>query len=259
VSYSKFPLITTMAAHGPPQNLDESIKLISAAVSKVFANIPNAQSAVPSSHTSIAAVSALERNGGALGVKKLEYTNFTDQFVESFRKTPVPSQSGNRTDHFNTTNPIIRSRKYDDVFDENRDRKFVSDLYFPVVCVLRSHILHAWDQAPDNLKPELLSALDSLIYEELDDQIHGTRADLVCTMMWEGKRVTLLRFEYKNNGYALHKYAPGHSVAGLISQWRDEQLENLNDKKLVGVSGGSKASKILMQVQFLHGCRRVPF
>jgi hypothetical protein len=248
-----------MAVRQVPQNLDESITLISEGISKVFGELVQPEAAVPSSHTSTAAVIELEKYGGPLGVKKLEYANFTENFVESFKKTPVQPLSGNPNDLLYVTKSLIRSRSYEDKFREGRDCSFVSDLYFPVVCVLRSHILYAWDRAPEDLNPELLNALESLLYEFIDDTGNGTQGDMVCTMVWRGQRVPLLRFEYKNNGYALHKYAAGHSIAELISRWRDEQPDNLGDKELAAVSGSSKAYKVLLQVRCLHGLRRVLF
>lgn len=190
--------------------------------------------------------------GGPLGVKKLDYTNFTDQFVKSFEKTPVPTTAPLTTttnDHIYFTQFLPRSppRGYIDNFLEEIDRIFVSDLYFPMVAVLRCHILHAWDQAALQPAPDVLDALSSLVYHNSDLVTDdNTKADMRCAMHWRGKEVTVLRFEYKDNHYALHTYAGGrHSLAGLISTWREGEADYTHQER---GPGSQAAHKILSQL-----------
>lgn len=248
-----------MVAPPLPQTLDEGINLISAAITTVCGLVDGKPAPPPGSHTSAASISALEPNG-PLGVGKLHYDNYTTQlqFVESFKKTPLPQSDSeephSRRAYRSMTDPhasLHRPKNYKDEFTEMPDRAFLSDLYVMMVDVLRSHVLHAWKQTPDGPPPELMGALETLIFLNYDATAQGTQADMRCEIEWKGKMIAVLRFEVKHNGFALR----GNSIAGLISRWRDQKISNISNPPNCGGSPVA-ASRILIQVRFLPGHHR---
>jgi len=249
-----------MAVPPTPNNLHDSIAEYSQLISTVYGeipdNVPVKKTQTPSAHASLIAKATLALKG-SLNINALEYSTYDDQFVQSFKNTPVSSAllctSNSARVKSIVETPIVHvdrvGEKYVDTNDEMEDRLFLNRLYEQLVPILQCHVLHAWDQFQQtNAQPidaAVRTALESLHFKNHDKTVGGTSADMGWSIKWNGETTSLLRDEVKNNAYALKRYASGKSVADLVSRWRlyNEIPHNEPGKK--------RSFDILQQVNFL--------
>ena len=249
-----------MAVPPTPNNLHDSIAEYSRLISTVYGEIPGnvsvKKSQTPSAHGSLAARTAQARNG-SLNINALEYSAYDDQFVQSFKNTPVSSAllcTGNSVRVKSIMEmPIVHvdrvGEKYVDTNDEMEDRLFLSRLYNHLVPILQCHVLYAWNQFQQtNAQPidaAVRTALESLHFQNHDKTVRGTSADMGWRIKWNDETTSLLRDEVKNNAYALKRYVSGKSVADLVSWWRSDNEIPCDEP------GKQRSFDILQQVNFL--------
>ena len=116
----RFPL---MAAMNPPKNLDEAIDLLSSVITSICGDFPDKDPQSPSSHISGAAATALDRYNSILGIRALGYTNYTDDFVESLKKTPLSYSLGcdDSVGRLEIPCRFIITQAYEDNLNEDQD------------------------------------------------------------------------------------------------------------------------------------------
>jgi hypothetical protein len=253
-------LITTMTTPPSPQNLDEAIAALSRDIITLHGTFPTGPLRPPSSHHTLASTKALRQNG-PLGVSILAYTNYTHEFVDSFKHTPLASDTDSDHPVYEESwrlkvpaKRLFRSKEgYEDSLQENLDGQFLKELYYGVLNALTIHIFNAWRTTADDdpCKQEILEALKSLQLNE-GDTGHATKADFCYQLTWKGEKVAVLRIELKHNGYALKKYT-NTTIAKLIEGWRGQALLDVN---IVPPSGNGEGvgKQIVIQVRFLPGC-----